>query len=128
MSEQHHKLARQHFLISWQVSNDFIQTGFPIYYQQAVTLLQADLLFRKDLPESYQENILGYLETRLAAHPYVAGEEFTCGDVAVGAHLLFFKVFLPQVHSPSAGSVSGFTCSRLQKRLCFWQQLPISIV
>ena len=63
------------------------------------------MLFRKDLPESYQEGILGYLETRLGAHPFVAGEEFTCGDVAVGAHLLFFKVFLPQVRSPSAARV-----------------------
>ena len=77
------------------------------------------MLFRKDLPESYQENILGYLETRLAAHPFVAGEDFTCGDVAVGAHLLFFKVFLPEVRLPSEGSVGGFICSRFQEHLCY---------
>ena len=66
--------------------------------------------------------MLGYLETRLAAHPFVAGEEFSIGDAAVGAHLLFFKVFLPQVCLLLDGSVGGLTCIRLQGRLGYLQQ------
>lgn len=58
------------------------------------------MLFNKDLPESHREGVMGYLDLRLAAHPFVAGGEFTVGDAAVGAHLLFCKVFLPQVRSP----------------------------
>ena len=57
------------------------------------------MLFNKDIPESHIEGVMGYLEARLAAHPFVAGEEFTIGDVAVGSHLVLCKVFLPQVRS-----------------------------
>lgn len=40
---------------------------------------------------------MGYLEARLAAHPFVTGEDLTVGDVAVSSYLLSCKVYLPQV-------------------------------
>ena len=63
---------------------------------------QVDLVFKKNLPEGSVEKLMGYLDARLAAHPFVVGEEFTVSDVAVCSYLLFFKVFLPLVgaHSP----------------------------
>ena len=48
-------------------------------------LLQAELLFNKNLPEGRLESVLGYLETRLAANPFVAGGDCTVGDVAVAS-------------------------------------------
>ncbi|KAK9835303.1 hypothetical protein WJX81_000362 [Elliptochloris bilobata] len=57
----------------------------------------AELLFNKNLPEGRMEAVMTYLESRLAAHPFVAGPEFTIADVAVGSHLVFSKVFLPQL-------------------------------
>ena len=64
-------------------------------------LLQVELAFKKNLPEGSVEGVVGHLDARLAAHPFVAGEDFTVGDVAVSSYLLFFKVFLPQVRSQS---------------------------
>ena len=84
------------------------------------------MLFNKNLPESHREGVMGYLEARLADHPFVAGEEFTVGDVAVGSHLLFCKVFLPQVRSPLESS-TGRGLMALGASLLL-QQLPFSIM
>ena len=64
-------------------------------------LLQAELLFNKNLPEGRLESVLDYLETRLAANPFVAGGDCTVGDVAVASYLLFCKVYLPHVRALS---------------------------
>lgn len=60
-------------------------------------MLQVDLVFKKNLPEGSLEKLMDYLEARLAAHPFIVGEDFSVGDVAVTSYLIFFKVFLPQV-------------------------------
>ena len=60
------------------------------------------MLFNKDLPESHVEGVMRCLDARLAAQPFITGQEFTVGDVAVGSHLLFCKVFLPQVRALTA--------------------------
>ena len=60
-------------------------------------MLQVDLVFKKNLPEGSLEKLMGYLDARLAAQPFIEGGDFSVADVAVTSYLMFFKVFLPQV-------------------------------
>ena len=88
---------------------------------QNTKLMQAELLFNKNLPEGRLESVLGYLETCLAANPFVAGGDFTVGDVAVCSYLLFCKVYLPHVrarsHCWTMASVNHIFCVNYR---CRW--------
>jgi hypothetical protein len=42
-------------------------------------------------------DVLGTLNQVLADRPFLEGEEFTVGDVAVGAYLLYIPLFFPTV-------------------------------
>ena len=86
-------------------------------------MLQVELVFKKNLPEGSIEKLLDYLEARLAAHPFIEGEEFSVGDVAVASHLLFFKVYLPQVSARSPSELHYLPIHLRPGRFLLWWRL-----
>ncbi len=58
---------------------------------------QATALFYKDKQGGKFEALLSVLQTQLGDKQFLEGTEFSLSDVAVGSHLLFTDVFMPEV-------------------------------
>ena len=58
---------------------------------------QATALFYKDKQGGKFETLLSVLQTQLGDKQFLEGNEFSLSDVAVGSHLLFTDVFMPEV-------------------------------
>ena len=58
---------------------------------------QATALFYKDKEGGKFEALLSVLQRQLGDKRFLEGNEFSLADVAVGSHLLFTDVFMPEV-------------------------------
>jgi len=61
---------------------------------------QAEALFNKDKQGAPLEAMLRVLDGKLAGRTFLFGEDVSAADVALASHLLFFRVFVPQVRLP----------------------------
>ncbi len=61
---------------------------------------QAEVLFIKDKQGAPMEAMLRVLDGKLAGRTFLVGEAVSAADVALASHLLFFRVFVPQVRQP----------------------------
>ena len=63
---------------------------------------QAETVFNKDKQGAPLEALLKALDGQLAGRTFLVGQAVSAADVALASHLLFFRVFLPQVPPPGA--------------------------
>jgi hypothetical protein len=72
--------------------------GAPSYL--TLTPAQAEVVFNKDKQGAPMEAMLKVLDGKLAGRTFLVGEAVSAADVALASHLLFFRVFMPQVRLP----------------------------
>jgi hypothetical protein len=61
---------------------------------------QAEVVFNKDKQGAPMEAMLKVLDGKLTGRTFLVGEAVSAADVALASHLLFFRVFMPQVPPP----------------------------
>ncbi len=60
------------------------------------------MVFNKDKQGAPMEAMLKVLDGKLTGRTFLVGEAVSAADVALASHLLFFRVFMPQVRLPGA--------------------------
>ena len=64
-------------------------------------------MFNKDKQGAPLEAMLKVLDGKLAGRTFLIGEAVSAADAALASHLLFFRVFVPQVPLPPAARAAA---------------------